>query len=328
MAVLLVLLLPLAAAQEAAFTFVLPSPVIYGVPFAAEVQVDSDNINFIDYDLSVGSSSNRVSFSAAQLSRADPFQLAAALSGSPGGGASYRVRTETNGNVMSSSAATRLFTLSNLYLSGQEGTDANGLELLFSATSQSITAAQSGTTFTLQPEESMSFSPEISVCGDGVVGYADTNSNGIEDEGESREACDDGNGVDKDGCAAQCDYVELGWECRNTEFGQRQSECTKLQAREFLIQKVTALVNGECYPDCAHPQALYLDDADARRADRQPRLQYQNGQLDTQQKIYLIAQLGAALNEFFRSGILSTTAGDGSGTQAPVVPGSPPPANP
>lgn len=297
--------MPGVLAQTATFTFDVPSPVVYDVPFTATMQVNSENINFIDYDLSVSSTTGRVSFATAQLNRADQFQLVNTLSGPQGSGTSYRIRTETNGNLLRSAQALPLFTLRNLFITGVQDDDGSGIQFNILDAPQSFTAAQSGVSFTLQPQLSSMIAPQLSRCGDEVVGYADANADGQRQGTEEQEACDDGNTNAGDGCAAQCNYVELGWQCGKTNFGDRESDCSELPAGEFLTQKLTALINGGCYPQttpaCTHPQVLYKSGSSAT-----PQLTYdENGKLDTSEKIYLITQISTALREFFTETIIS-----------------------
>lgn len=190
-------------------------------------------------------------------------------------------------------------------------------------TSGQITLASAGVTnivggnietFTIGTIIPLAVDPQNSRCNDRVVGYIDANNNGRKDAGELNEACDDGNtegsaasnryAGSKDGCSSDCKVVDLGWDCANKYFGDRLSVCSALSAREFLVQKLTALINGQCYPDCQHPAAMYMEESAST-----PRLTYDNdGKLDTSEKIYLIAQIGTALREFF-SQTLQTTAG-------------------
>ncbi len=293
----LMMVVSLAAAQTADFNFVVPTPIIYDVPFDVQLQVNTDGEEFIDYDLSVGSTSGQVTFSSG-LRRADPFQFVESLSG-PHGGASYRVRTETNGNTMTTSVLTTLFTLTNIKF---QGTAPAASFTLLPLPQRSITPATSGRTFTITAPDSISITPQLSSCGDGVIGYIDANNNGIEDLGEKREACDTAVSGGADGCSAACDYINLGWKCTNTDFGSRNSVCTQLTPQQFFLEKTTALINAECYPKAEHPDALYC------KEDGTPTLSYDPaGKLSLAEKINLIAQVGTALKNFFTAIVWGTS---------------------
>ena len=64
----------------------------------------------------------------------------------------------------------------------------------------------------------------------------------------------------------------------------------RLPARAYFIDKITALTNGQCYPNNAHPQRMYC------KADGTAELP-ETGNLDRPQRIYFLAQLGAAVAE-------------------------------
>jgi len=97
--------------------------------------------------------------------------------------------------------------------------------------------------------------PTDSICGDGVV---DTRAG-------YNEKCDDGNTNDEDGCAADCKYVELGWTCVNTNFGDRYDPtkpCTRMSATDLFLAKAKSILNKQCYPEVIlsqlpHPQVKY-----------------------------------------------------------------------
>ena len=133
-------------------------------------------------------------------------------------------------------------------------------------------------------------SPSASICSDGVVGYVDTNADGLKSADEVNEACDGG----AEGCSADCTYVKRGYKATNCAFSSQQCVINKMEAKEYLTARLNALINGQCYPDCAHPEALY------KSADGQPSIQYDaEGKLTAQQKFQLINQVIIAFQDFF-----------------------------
>ncbi len=232
-----------AAERPAAFSFVIPSPVVYDVPFSVQLQVDTDGFNFIDYDLSTGTSDGSATFSG--VTRADQFQLVSVLSGLQDGGAYYRVRTETNGGVFSASSARTLLTYNDVKISGigEGGTTF----VLQTVPLRTVTSDTAGDTFAIS-SNSASVTALLSRCGDSVVGYEDINSDGIKQQTESQEACDDGNTVGGDGCAADCRYIDLGYSCTFTNFGGRDGRCTPLNPVDYALVRITAILKQQCYP--------------------------------------------------------------------------------
>ncbi len=146
--------------------------------------------------------------------------------------------------------------------------------------------------FAIGPITALAVAPQDSVCGDGVVNH------------DTGEQCDDRNvlgsaaagnyNAGKDGCSADCQVEDIGYSCTNKGHGARLSVCTKLPAKQLLTGKLNALINGQCYPDCAHPAALY------KRADGQAQIQYDGeGKLTSQQKFQLVNHVINAFQDFF-----------------------------
>ena len=134
--------------------------------------------------------------------------------------------------------------------------------------------------------------PVLSKCGDGVVGYIDTNQNGVKDANEQVEACDEGVNQGKGGCAVDCTYIQLGYKGSNCGFGSYSCVVSQMPPREFFLAKITALVNGVCYPDNNHPQKLYCNNngEGITKPDS-------NNKLSIQQQSYLVAQMATALRD-------------------------------
>ncbi len=285
-----ILLAPWALAEtgDADVGFTFPTPVVYDVPFPMDVQVNSHNVQFIDYDLSVGSDNNKAIFTAG-LSRADNFQFVSSLSGPQGNGATYRVRTETNGNTFTSNQAKRLFSLSNVKFTGiQQG---GSKIVLKSAPQKTVTAVPGSTITAVNGVDSVLITPSLSTCGDGVVGYFDADSDGVKDTNEKEEACDTG-AVQVTGCHA-CEYIEIGYKGTNCWFGSGLCVVDKMDARELLREKLNALLSNQCYPNAQHPDKLYCDSTGTFEVD------YANFGPAT--KISLIAKIAAALTQYFDS---------------------------
>ena len=290
--ILILITLPLALAQDAQISITPPSPVIYDVPFTAVISVNSHNVEFIDYDLSIGSSNNDVVFGTG-LKRVDPFQVSS-LTGSEQ--TYYRVRTETNGKVMQTNSLLPIFHLTKLSITGTSKVSTS-LTLQFTP-QRTITPATSGMSFAnIQEVSSQTITPKLSSCGDGVVGYFDTNSNGVKDTGDANEACDCGTDPTAEclaGCY-ECRYIKLGYKGTDCHFGSRSCKVVEMDPGQFFLEKTTALINGECYPNAGHPEVLYCNNG-------QPILNYDSqGKINTPGKIMIVSSLAASLVDFFRS---------------------------
>ncbi|MEK6900870.1 MAG: hypothetical protein AABX37_00845, partial [Nanoarchaeota archaeon] len=138
----------------------------------------------------------------------------------------------------------------------------------------------------------LAVAPQDSVCGDGVVNH-DSGEQCDDRNAAGSQAADDYN-AGKDGCSADCQVEDIGYSCTNKGHGARLSVCTKLPAKQLLTGKLNALINGQCYPDCAHPAALY------KGADGQAQIKYDaQGKLTPQQKFQLINNVINAFQDFF-----------------------------
>ncbi len=284
--------------SNADITFVVPTPVVYDVPFGVDVMVNSGNAAFIDYDLTVGTSDDRATFGAA-ISRGDSFQYVPALSGPQGGGNTFRVRTETNGNTYSSNAAQRLFLLSDVAFKGKPDVESGSRIVLKDAPLQQITAAPGVAAFIIQGHDSDLITPVLSACGDGVIGYFDADGNGRKDAGEAEEKCEGAAG-----CHV-CQYVEIGYKATNCGFGSRNCVIQAMEKKDLAVGKFTALMNKECYPDCDHPNALYKDIKALYTGE---------GKLPAAQRVNFIVQVGLALRDYISTLFVEgAAAGDSDG---------------
>ena len=108
-----------------------------------------------------------------------------------------------------------------------------------------------------------------STCGDKVVGHL---PDGTE------EVCD----ADSEGCI-DCKKIAMGYRAENCHFGSYNCTIIELTPVELFAEKVTALLNEECYHE------LYCDGGTSVVA----------GMTNVQKKFYQIAQVTAALNVFF-----------------------------
>lgn len=258
-------------AQTASFSFVVPAKVIFDVPFSVQLQVHTEGEEFIAYDLSVGTDTQQATFGNG-LSRGDSFLLNALTQNN---GQSYRVVTDTNGNVMKTSAPTTLLTFTDVRF---QGTGTGGTFILL-AQPRKIIHSTAGKSYTLSLIDSSIITPSLSTCGDGVVGYDDANSNGIKDSGETNEACDDGNdagsssadnyAANKDGCSADCKVIDIGYACTNTAFGSSNSACTKMDKVELFRTKMNAFFAGQCFPNTSHPGRIYTFFCDSGKTFQQ-----------------------------------------------------------
>ncbi len=99
------------------------------------------------------------------------------------------------------------------------------------------------------------------------------------------------------GAPAQCtpDDCEIGQAC-----SKETDECVPLDSAALFQQKISTLIQGECYPTRTHSSALYCEDGDPilgtmTTSDGEPD--------DFRRRVYIIAQTGIALREFFQSGM-------------------------
>lgn len=264
----------------AAFTVIVPSPIIYNVPFSIQVQVNSGTTDFIDYDVHMGSESHRVDFSQTSLQRTDTgFGQLSALSGSQENGRFYRVRIETNGKVLQGTKT--LFTLNNLVVRSKTNTEQ--VQVKFNP-APTITPAQSGLSFAITSADSGYVPLQVSRCQDGVVGYLDSDENGVQDSDEVSESCDHAS----PGCV-ECKYVDIGYKANNCGSGSRNCQVTAMGARELLKAEFAALLDGQCYP-VGHPNPLFCD---------QGQFMINYASFTSQEKIKFLSQVGTILRSFF-----------------------------
>ena len=270
---LLLFFAPLAIAADADFTFSIPEKIVYDVPFPVQLHVNSHGVSFIDYDLSVGTNNGKALFSPG-VQRVDQFQLVGGLSGPQENGLYYRVRTETNGNTLATAAPSNLLTLSNVRVSGT--LDCGFTFILRSVPQKMLTAAQSGVDFTITSQDSTVVIPQLSLCGDGVVGYVDSNQDGIKQSSENNEACDPAL-LGGDGCSADCRYIKSTHKIQGQtslaskfacDFGSRDCTLQPLLAQDRLLAKLNAIFNipadvsdqkPSCFPYVGHPDAITFE---------------------------------------------------------------------
>ena len=293
--------------------------IVADVPFDVMVLMDTSQNDVLSYNLYVTSTDARATFSSASRGQLFPQNDLDSNSGPQIDNTIYRYQVKPKVGYVGNSAdkAVSIFNLRTKI----PGTTASTVELKRGGTAihadNVITPAATGASISAINDMTREITPLLSRCGDGVVGYIESGTaDGIRQEAtEPEEACDEGSDGTTNqnrnnaagGCSAQCNYIELGYNCMNTKFGDRGSICSRLLPKEFLIQKLTALINGQCYPDCQHPQALYEDSATANT--KEPRLQYirsadEQEKLTLEQKIYMLGQMGTALSQFFSAVII------------------------
>lgn len=276
--------LVMAAAPQAKVTFTVPTAVVYDVPLGVNVNLDTHGAQFIDYDIVVTTDTQKALFNSHS---GGAFTNELSLTGVKEGGISYRYYTNTDGTTLVKTGDT-LFTLT-----GVKFTPASIGDTRFTLQSGKVTPP-TGEAFEVTSEASMVVKPQLSVCGDGVVGYEDINRNGVKDAEDNPEACDEGVNQGKGGCADDCTYVTLGYIGNNCGFGSYSCMVTALSAREFFLQKITALINGECYPNNVHPERMYCDDTGVGRTSSVDGIT-----ISGNQQVYMIAQMATALNDLF-----------------------------
>ena len=302
---LLVLMMSIsfAAAFPVDITYTAPVPMVADVPFTLTVNMRTNSQPVLSYNLFVTSTdTTRARFTNPSRGILFSNNLLSSNSGSLDNGATFRYQVQPHvSDVANTATSTPLFTLQTRI----PGLTATSVQLKRAGAAihsdNAITAQAAGSSVEIT-DAPLATTPEISICGDGVVGYVDTDRDGMEDSGqEVREACDEGStGVNNNnapgGCSALCTYIELGYDCTNKQFGNRLSVCRPIPPKDFLIQKLTALIQGQCYPYCTHPAALYKS-----ATSTNPHLTYDatTGKLDPSEKIYMITQIGVALREFF-----------------------------
>jgi len=147
------------------------------------------------------------------------------------------------------------------------------------------------------PKGGYTITPQLSQCGDGVVGYFDTNTNGIKDAGEAEEVCDSADGKNTDDVTkvvkcVDCKYVAIGYQPVNCGFGSYGCTIKKMTSQELFLARITALVNKACYPDANHPAAEFCK-------DKKPIEYYTDNKIEGERKLEFIVQVGRILKEFF-----------------------------
>lgn len=239
-----ILLMGIVFAAPADITYTVPTPVVSDVPFLIDVNVNAGTIPFTEFDLSFTSNPSGVVFE----SHSPNYFTVHPLTGTHSN--MYRYYTTATGATQISTG--QLFQL----LAHIQGTTTSQITLAAGSPS-TITQSIGYGALAVSSTPSAPFTPVLSVCGDGVVGYIDANNNRIKEGTEANEACDDGNINPNDGCSATCTYVGLGYSCTNTAFGDRNSVCTAMSRKDFFLAKMNALFNNQCYPTDTHPNVIY-----------------------------------------------------------------------
>ena len=288
--------------------------VVADVPFTLTVNMNTNGQELISYNLYVTSDDSRAVLDTPHRGILFPNNLLSSDSGSIDSNHQYRYQViPLVGYTASNHAVESLFTL-NTKIPGVAQTN---LQLKRDGATvhrdNVITPQAAGTTVTIG-DTPLSVTPALSRCGDGIVGYVDTNNNGVRDTGEVQEACDDGNNVgstlsdnyvvSRDGCSTDCLVVDLGWDCAQKGFGDRittGAACSRISSHEFFISKISSLARGECYPNCNHPAAMY-----ATQAKQAVFTHDGNGKLPPDKRIPFIVEVGRALQEFLRDSIAAS----------------------
>lgn len=252
----------LVSATAANVKFTLPSPIVKDVPFYADLEMASQNEDVARIQLYVTSTGKNVDFLSSSLgivwlSTSTVNQNEQLDSGKvwkynvgPKGAVNDKTTSGTFKRVITIRAQTRVD--DTLALTTTTPPD-NIIAHYPDGASLGINLATSA------------MATVSSTCGDGVVGYLDGNTLGIKDGNDANEACDEGKDGSENnknaavgGCSADCKYIELGYSCTNTGFGERNSVCSPLPAADFFLAKMTVLLKTKtCYPTNDHPAKLY-----------------------------------------------------------------------
>ena len=136
--------------------------------------------------------------------------------------------------------------------------------------------------------------PQFSTCGDGIVDYFDPNQTGREGE---HEACDNSTSYPSGAGCIECRYIDyksykVTGDC---SYGSRSCSLTLKEPIDILRGRISALMNGQCYPSESFPlEKDYCNNG-------QPVISYPGGKLNggISERIYLVAQISAALQEYF-----------------------------
>lgn len=239
---------------DADVSFTVPSPIVKDVPFDISVEMNSNNDNVARIQLYTTSQSQQINFLSASRGSWLPDSIVQKNEVLLGGKTWWYNIGPTAPNFESSTEFKNVVTVR-----AQTKVDDT---LQLTPADNVVARYPDGSAINIIPT-TQSIATSNSACGDGVVGYFDTNSNGIQEDTESREACDEGSesGVNKNaasgGCITQCTYVELGYSCTNTNFGDRNSACTRMSRKDFFLTKMNAFFNNQCYPTNTHPDKIY-----------------------------------------------------------------------
>ncbi len=283
--------------------------VVADVPFSTMASMNTNGINILSYNLYVTSNNPLLRYSGAIRGELFPQNDLDANNGPQDGGITYRYQVKPKVGYDANAAEFRsLFTLA----AQVEGLGPAVISLKTNPQTihpdNVVTPSEAGRSAQIR-QEALAVQPVLSRCGDGVVGYYDDGAaggilnNGIKDGGEKDEACDDGNTVGssadekyaskKDGCSSDCRFVDIGYQCSNTQFGSRRSVCAPIPPKQLLIEKITALVGEECYPNQYHPGAFYCQEG-------MPQYLFDvQGTWNAGRKIYFLSQITSALQEYF-----------------------------
>lgn len=283
--------------------FVVSQPkVVYDIPFDVVLNVDTGDKTLVQYKLKATSSDTKATLfsSYSDLSKFS-IQPDTKLEGS----SMVVAYTIPDASVkFNSKTLAKLGQFNGLNVKGKVTNPINIISDPAYSLTKFTALATDASAFTVQWEGFKSFTPEFSKCGDGVVGYLDgydaatqkvdeAKMNGIKDNNEPNEACDPSTDANKEKCV-NCNYVAIGYIPVNCGFGSYSCTIKKMNSKELFLARVTALVNGNCYPDATHPAAEFCD-----LTTKKPTSYYTDGKIDGEKKLEFIIQFGRILKEFF-----------------------------
>ncbi len=286
-------------AEEVVVSYSTSTPTVADVPFPLVVNLNTKGLPTLSYNLFLSSTDGKIVYLGA--GKGSLFSLNdIAASSAIDGGKVYRFQVKPKvGYDGTSSQSTSLF-VANTQLAGLQK---SSVQLKMDGAKihgdNGVTPSAAGKKADIS-QTVLEITPVLSSCGDGVVGYIDTDKNGIFDKDkEKAEACDiklPGG----DGCSVGCTYIKKEYRVKGFETLAKKSSCDfgsyncgldKLLPRELFKAKVTALVDGSCFPYDEHADAVYCEKGVGRTKPGE------DGKLTLKQKIDLIAQLGTALRE-------------------------------
>ncbi len=256
-------------------TFNQQGKIIYDVPFNVVVNADVHGNKMAGYDLTISSSSEKISFAGVSVGLAqDYFVVDTTFSGTKDGGKSYRLKVNPKGSTsLEASSSTPIFTLNGLkFIGAASGQNDKVIILNKVDDAKGIGAAVAskglgGADLTVFATDSAVLTPAFSSCGDGYVAYIDPSQTGMS-SGKAVEFCD--KALNTQGCVDDCTYIKSTHKIQGQESLAKLKQCPQgtgcvleaLTPRVRLLAKLNAIFNlptaateKSCFPYAGHPEA-------------------------------------------------------------------------